>query len=49
MAALVVARPETAPRIAQMRPRGDADFEAELERAWQTALTSARARAGRVP
>ena len=49
MAALVVARPETAPRVAQMRPRGDADFEAEVERAWQTALTSARARAGRVP
>ena len=49
MAALVDARPETATRVAHMRPRGDANVEAEVERGWQAALASARARAGRVP
>src|SRR5215204_4435938 len=49
MAAMVVARPETATRVAQIRPRGDTDFEAEVEQAWQAALASARARMGRVP
>jgi len=49
MAALVVARPETAPRVALQRPRGDAAFEVELERAWQVAVESARSRAGQIP
>lgn len=48
MAALVVARPETASRVALLRPRGDAAFEAEVERGWQAALASAHARAGRL-
>ena len=49
MATLVVARPETAPRVTALRPHGDAAFEAEAERLWQNALAAARARAGRVP
>ena len=49
MAAMVVARPETATRVAQMRPHGDTDFEAKVEQAWLAALASARARVGRAP
>jgi hypothetical protein len=49
MAALVVAQPDTAPRVTALRPHGDAAFETEAERLWQNALAAARARAGRVP
>ena len=49
MAALVVPRPETAPRVTALGPRGDAAVEAEAERLWQAAVAVARGRAGLVP
>jgi hypothetical protein len=49
VAALVVARPETAARAEAARPHGDAAFNAEVERAWQGAMAWARTRAGILP
>ena len=44
LAAMVVAHPETESRVAEMRPKGDPVFEAELERWWQENLAWARGR-----